>query len=200
VPADREASEEEPMLQRITHSECIYAPGDGELVKELFVALGFAVTKVEPYPYIIAHVDPDVMDVMSNVIYASELTEMQQAFEKTLQATLASSQEFREATDNWENDFRDDPQRSVHFGFQYESRDSFQATIDRLREASGPGKPLEGRLLVTGVYFPGDDGSITDTMAQGFVWTDVMASGILTFGQHLELQWHIEPSVVPTPA
>jgi hypothetical protein len=27
-----------------------------------------------------------------------------------------------------------------------------------------------------------------------------MASGILTFGQHLELQWHIEPSVVPTPA
>ena len=68
------------MLQRITHSECIYAPGDGELVKELFVALGFAVTKVEPYPYIIAHVDPDVMDVMSNVIYASELTEMQQAF------------------------------------------------------------------------------------------------------------------------
>jgi hypothetical protein len=37
-------------------------------------------------------------------------------------------------------------------------------------------------------------------MAQAFVWTDVMASGILTFGQHLELQWHIAPSVVPTPA
>ena len=53
---------------------------------------------------------------------------------------------------------------------------------------------------MTGVYFPGDEGSITETMAQGFVWTDVMASGILTFGQHLELQWHIEPSVVPTPA
>ena len=79
------------MTQRITHSECIYAPGDGDLVKELFIALGFAVTKVEPYPYIVAHVDPDVMDVMSNVIYASELTEMQQQFEKTLQATLAAS-------------------------------------------------------------------------------------------------------------
>ncbi len=79
------------MSQRITHSECIYAPGDGDLVKELFIALGFAVTKVDPHPYIIAHVDPDVMDVMSNVIYASELTEMQKQFEKTLQATLASS-------------------------------------------------------------------------------------------------------------
>ena len=187
------------MSQRITHSECIYAPGDGDLVKELFVALGFAVTKVEPYPYIIAHVDPDVMDVMSNVIYASELTEMQQQFEKTLQETLAGSAEFREATDNWEKDFRDDRSgRSTSASSM--PRESFQATIDRLREASGPGKPLEGRLLVTGVYFPGDEGSITETMAQGFVWTYVMASGILTFGQHLELQWHIEPSVVPTPA
>jgi len=27
-----------------------------------------------------------------------------------------------------------------------------------------------------------------------------MASGILTFGQHLELQWHIQADVVPTPA
>jgi hypothetical protein len=188
------------MLQRITHSECIYAPGDGDLVKALFVALGFAVKNAEGHPYIIAHVDPDVLDVMSNVIYASELTPTQRAFEKTLQETLASSKEFRQATENWEKDFRDDPQRSVHFGFQYESRESFQATVDRLREASGPGKPLEGRLLVTGVYFPGDDLSITETMAQAFVWTDVMASGILTFGQHLELQWHIEPSVVPTSA
>jgi hypothetical protein len=188
------------MLQRITHSECIYAPGEADLVKELLVALGFAVTHVPPSPYILGHVDPDVLDLMSNVIYASELTEMQQTFEKTLQATLASTQEFRDATDDWEKDFRDDPQRSVHFGVQYESRDSFQATIDRLRAASGPGKALEGRLLVTGVYFPGDEGSITDTMAQAFVWTDVMASGILTFGQHLELQWHIAQSALRTPA
>jgi hypothetical protein len=187
-------------VQRITHSECIYAPGDGDLVKALFVALGFAVKNAKGHPYIIAHVDPDVPDVMSNVIYASESTPMQQAFEKTLQETLASSKEFRQATDDWEKDFRDDPQRSVHFGVQYESRESFQATVDRLREESGAGKPLEGRLLVTGVYFPGDDLSITETMAQAFVWTDVMASGILTFGQHLELQWHIETSVVPTPA
>lgn len=183
------------MHQQITHSECIYAPGDGDLVKQLFTALGFAVTKVEPHPYIIAHVNPDVLDVMSNVIYASELTPTQQTFEKTLQATLASSDEFRQAAENWERDFRDDPQRSVHFGFQYESKDSFTATLQRLRDVSAPGQPLDGRVLVTGVYFPGDEGSITDTMAQGFVWTDLMASGILTFGQHLELQWHIEPVV-----
>jgi hypothetical protein len=28
-------------------------------------------------------------------------------------------------------------------------------------------------------------------MAQAFVWTDVMASGLLTIGQHIELQWHL---------
>jgi hypothetical protein len=183
-------------MQQITHSECVYAPGDGELVKTLFTTLGFTVTKVDPHPYIIAHVQPDVKDVMSNCFYASELTATQQAFEKTLQEQLASSPDFRAATDEWENDFRTDPQRSVHFGVAYDSREDFEATIGRLRDASAPGQPLEDRVVVTGVYFPGDDGSITDTMAQGFLWTNLMASGILTFGQHIELQWHIKPFVL----
>lgn len=179
-------------MQQITHSECIYAPGEGDLVKELFVALGFGVTKVDPYPYIIAHVNPAVQDVMGNCIYASEVTPVQQAFEKTLRDTLAGSPELQEAAQAWEEDFRNDPQRSVHFGFKYDTREDFEATIERLRAIGAPGAPLEGRVLVTGVYFPGDPGSITDTMAQGFAWTDLFASGILTFGQHLELQWHIE--------
>lgn len=183
-------------MQQITHSECIYAPGDGELVKQLFQAMGFTVTKVEPHPYIIAHVNPDVKDVNNNVLYASELTPTQQAFEKTLRETLASSEEFRTAAEEWENDFRGDPQRSVHFGFRYEDREAFEAAIERVKAVSAPGQPLEGRVQVTGVYFPGDPGSITDVMAQGFLWTDVFASGILTFGQHIEFQWHIKDMVL----
>ena len=183
-------------MQQITHSECIYAPGEGELVKTLLTTLGFAVTKVDPHPYIIAHVQPALKDVMSNCIYASELTPTQQAFEKTLRETLATSEDFRSAAEEWETDFRNDPQRSVHFGFCYDTREEFEATIDRVRKASAPGQPLENRVLVTGVYFPGDPGSITDTMAQAFLWTDVFASGILTFGQHLELQWHIKSFVL----
>jgi hypothetical protein len=179
-------------MQEITHSECIFAPGDEDLVKELFTTLGFAVTKVDPYPYVIAHVNPDVKDPMANVLYASEMTPTQQVFEKTLRTTLEANPEFKTAAHNWEQDFRDDPQRSVHFGFKYDSREEFEAVIERLREAGQPGRPLAGRVVVTGVYFPGDQGSITDTMAQGFVWTDVMASGILAFGQHLEMQWHIK--------
>jgi hypothetical protein len=183
-------------MQQITHSECIYAPGDGDKVKLLFETLGFTLTKVDPHPYIIAHVNPDVKDVNNNVFYASELTPTQQAFEKTLREQLASSDEFRAAAEEWENDFRNDPQRSVHFGFKYETREELAAAIERLREVSAPGQPLEGRVQVTGVYFPGDEGSITDVMAQAFLWTDLLASGILTFGQHIEMQWHIKPMVL----
>lgn len=183
-------------MQQITHSECIYAPGEGELVKKLLTTLGFAVTKVDPHPYIVAHVNPGVKDLMNNCIYASELTPTQQAFEETLRAQLASSDPFRAAAARWEADFRTDPQRSVHFGVRYDSREEFESTIERVRQAGGPGQPLEHRVLVTGVYFPGDPGSITDDMAQAFVWTDLFASGILTFGQHLELQWHVRDSVL----
>ena len=50
---------------------------------------------------------------------------------------------------------------------------------------------LDGRVTVSGVFFPGDPGAYTDRMAQAFVWTDVIASGLLTIGQHVELQWHL---------
>lgn len=132
---------------------------------------------------------------MSNVIYASESPPAQQAFERTLRDQLASSPRLRAAADAWRDAFHTDPQRSVHFGFRYETRGEFEAAIGRLRAASGPGGPLEHRLVVTAVYFPGDPGSITDTMAQGFVWTDLFASGLLLFGQHIEMQWHVGSQV-----
>ncbi len=53
------------------------------------------------------------------------------------------------------------------------------------------GNALAGRVSVSGVFRPGDPGSYTDTMAQAFVRTDVIASGLLTFGQHIELQWQV---------
>lgn len=183
-------------MQELTHNECIYAPGDADAVKAFFGALGLSLTNVAPHPYIIAHVNPSQKDVIGNVLYASELTPLQQAFEQTLKDALARSEDLRVAAEDWERDFREDPQRSVHFGLRYDTQAAFEEALGRLREVGGPGGALEGRVLVTGVYYPGDPGSLTDVMAQGFVWTDVLASGILTFGQHIELQWHIKPMVL----
>jgi hypothetical protein len=28
-------------------------------------------------------------------------------------------------------------------------------------------------------------------MIQAFVWTDVVAAGLLSLGQHIEVQWHL---------
>ncbi len=28
-------------------------------------------------------------------------------------------------------------------------------------------------------------------MVQMFIWTDIVASGLLTLGQHIEVQWHL---------
>lgn len=44
---------------------------------------------------------------------------------------------------------------------------------------------------VAAVFGPGDPGAVVDTMVQAFVWTDVIASGLLTIGQHIELQWQL---------
>jgi len=56
---------------------------------------------------------------------------------------------------------------------------------------------LAGRVAVAGVFRPGDPSAVTDTMIQAFVWTDVVAAGLLTLGQHIELQWHVPaPSAV----
>lgn len=182
-------------MQQVTHVECVYNRTDKQLVQELFSLLGFTVSTPRSSPYMLAHVQPGVRDAMSNVIYASESTPAQQAFESALREQLASSSPLRVAADGWRKAFHADPQRSVHFGFRYESKDEFEAAISRLRAASEPCGPLEHRLSVTAVYCPGDPGSITDTMAQGFVWTDLLASGLLLFGQHIEMQWHVESQV-----
>ena len=39
-----------------------------------------------------------------------------------------------------------------------------------------------------GFFRPGDPGSYTDFIMQSFIKTDVAASGLITFGQHIELQ------------
>ncbi|GAA4996865.1 hypothetical protein GCM10023205_82660 [Yinghuangia aomiensis] len=59
-------------------------------------------------------------------------------------------------------------------------------------EAAGKDDPeLAGRISVSGIYRPEDPHAVTDTMMQVFVHTDVLACGLVTLGQHIELQWHV---------
>jgi hypothetical protein len=84
----------------------------------------------------------------------------------------------------------DEPQRTFHFGIRFYSRDDFEAALDRIRGATAE-DDLSGRVALSGVYYPDEPGAYAPNMIQAFVKTDVVASGLLAFGQHIELQWHI---------
>ena len=97
----------------------------------------------------------------------------------------------QEAADAYLARLRREPQRSFHFGIRCENRAAWDARLDAIRDAADNDPALKGRVALSGVYFPGDPGAFTQRMAQAFVWTDVIASGLLTIGQHIELQWHL---------
>ncbi len=48
--------------------------------------------------------------------------------------------------------------------------------------AGADGGDLAGRVRVAGVFRPGDPGAVAETMVQAFVWTDIVAAGLLTLG------------------
>ena len=83
-----------------------------------------------------------------------------------------------------------EPQRSFHFGIRLFDREDFDATIDRIRAAEAD-PDLAGRVALIGVYHPDEPGAYAKGMIQAFVRTDVVAAGVLAFGQHVELQWHL---------
>ena len=86
-----------------------------------------------------------------------------------------------------------EPQRSFHFGIRFHSRDDFDATLDRVRAADDDPE-LAGRVALSGVFHPDEPGAAAPNMIQAFVRTDVVAAGVLAFGQHVELQWHLPSS------
>ncbi len=184
-------------MRVISHTECVYAAGDADAAEELFGVLGFAVSRRPGSPFMVVHVEPDAQDPVTNCLYASEVTASQWAFELALRTQLDADPELQRTATGWEQAFKDEPQRSYHLGFRYDGRQDLEQTLERVRIAGGVGGSLAGRVQVTGVYFPGDQGSITDSMAQAFVWTDIVASGLLAFGQHLELQWHLDATTDP---
>jgi len=83
------------------------------------------------------------------------------------------------------------PQRSFHFGFRVPDERARQELVDRVRAASESG-PLAGRVAPAVVFKPDDPGALAPNMIQSFIWTDVVASGLLTLGQFIEVQLHLD--------
>lgn len=171
------------MARTITHVEFLYGAGERELAKEVFTVLGCRV-RDQGGAFFTAFVEPSENDSANNVFYASEATDEQQEFERRLRATAG------DASTAFAHARRAIPQRAFHCGFRVPDEAALDALLERVRTAAASG-PLAGRIDVAGVYRPGQPGAIAPNMVQAFIWTDVIATGLLTLGQIIEAQWHL---------
>ncbi len=176
---------------RLNHIEMVYRPGERALAGRVFEVLGMRVLD-RGGTWMTALVDPEIADGANNACYASEVTPEQWALEQSLAAAIADDPdgEVGGVARAYLDRLHADPQHSFHFGIRFHSRDDFDVTLDRVRAADDDSE-LAGRVTLSGVFHPDDPGAYATTMIQAFVRTDVVAAGLLAFGQHVELQWHL---------
>jgi hypothetical protein len=172
----------------LNHVELVYRPGERALAARVFELLG-----CRPHDtggtFLTSFVEPTEGDFCNNAVYCSEVTPEQWQLECALSDALDSDGAVADAARVYLDRLRDEPQRSTHFGIRIPDRERYDAIIAGLRDAGEHDPELKGRVRVSAVFAPGDPGSLTDIMIQAFVHTDVVAAGLLTLGQHFELQY-----------
>lgn len=181
---------EVPLFRRLNHVELVYAPGERRLAARVFELLGCRVED-RGGPFLTAYVEPGENDIANNVMYASEATPEQWAFEQALSGALRQTGTLGDAARAYQGRLRVEPQRSCHFGIRFSSHETYEAALGKIRRAGEDDPDLKGRVALSGVFRPGDPGAYSKIMIQAFVRTDVIASGMLSLGQHIELQWQL---------
>jgi hypothetical protein len=177
-------------VRRLNHVEMVYRPGERELAGRVFEVLGLRVLD-RGGTWFTALVDPEVADFSNNACYASEVTPEQWALEQSLADAIAdSNDEVGSTARGYLERLRTEPQRSFHFGIRFHERDDFDAALERVR-AVDDDPELKGRVSLVRVFHPDEPSAAAPNMIQAFVQTDVVAAGVLAFGQHIELQWHL---------
>lgn len=173
----------ETAAHALNHVELVYRPMERDLAKRVFEILGCRPVD-RGGTWFTSFIATDGADWSNNVLYASEVTPEQWAFEQA----MAPGAPVRAA---YLDRLHREPQRSCHFGIRLADEATFDATCARVRQAGLDGGDLAGRIRLAGVFRPGDPGAVAETMVQAFVWTDIVAVGLLTLGQHIELQWQL---------
>jgi hypothetical protein len=182
----------------LNHVEMVYRPGERPLAVKVLEVLGFAVHD-DGGEFLAASADPSAPDIVDNTCYLSQATPQQWAFEQSLSEALQSGALGRTHAAYHEL-LRREPQRALHFGVHLSTLEDLEATVERVRNIEQVAPELKGRLSLSGTYYPGGPGSLAPNIVQAFFYTDVMASGLLTIGQHFELQWYSDQPPALAPA
>lgn len=176
------------MARMLNHVEMVYRPGDRQIVGRLFELLGCGVVDTGG-PFLIVHVDPENQDptMLDNCLYASEMTPAQLRLEDALAQALEAESALSEGHAGYTDHNTSRPQFTTHFGLAM-SVAELDAALARIEEAQVADPEVGKRVSISGVYRPGDAGSLTPTLVQAFVQTDLCAAGLVTLGQRFELQ------------
>ena len=175
----------------LNHLETVYRPGEMDLARRSFEALGCSVKAGGEF--LTVSVDPGKPDGIDTVIYASKVTREQWAFECALADAVQAGGALGESWHAYADKLVAVPQRSFHFGIRFASTAEWEDTVEAVRRAGDEDPELAGRIGVAGMFRPGDPGSVSDKVAQAFVSVDTFAAGLLTFPQHIELQHWLVP-------
>jgi len=176
--------------RRLNHVEFAHRPGEGGLAILLFEALGCSCEVIDTPDYgayIVVSLDGSPHG--ENDMFASEAEPEQLALEDALSKLIANSSEtLSPLAANFRNLQREKAFRAPHIGLRVPSVAAYDRVTARLDElASGK---LSGRLeLGFGMERTAEEARETHTpVKQVWIWTDVISTGVLTFGQQIELQ------------
>ena len=174
----------------VNHLATFYQPGEQHLAVKVYQALGCRVSDTTFGPGnegLVIHVEPDQEDLVNNVIYAAEVTPVQWQFEQELRGALGEREALARAFATYGAQRENQPESVTHFGLRYASFAKLEQALKQLEEDLDP--ELHGRLKVAQVcHLPAGTSFLTEDVISAFVVTDVIAAGLLTLGQTIELQ------------
>jgi hypothetical protein len=167
----------------LNHVELLHAPGEQALAYEVFELLGCRLRMLTDDIHMAGVIEPASADHLNNALYVSEATAPQWNLEQALRRSLRDDADLAEVAERYTHGLHERPQDSAHFGIVCTDHDAWEARVEVLRNVPETHPHLARRLVLTGLF------PLSPRLHQAFVWTDVFAAGVITFGQHIELQW-----------
>ena len=212
-------------MERTTlgHLALHYAEGDEALARRLLTLLGCTLVDNGPNPghdgFCTVLLDADSATHADNMMFLSRLSPAQVALEDAIREQLGiGTADQAEPVTAFALLKERTPELAAHIGIRFGSLEALEQTLVALEDESGPGGSLHGRVELTkyrpqpgadadvdariaaSPAFTGDEkGSYGDHWIQCFVKTDLFASGILAFGQTIELDYVFEPFFAAPP-
>jgi hypothetical protein len=171
--------------QKLNHVEFVHRPGERALVRALFDLLGFDTQETHDGRYVmgIIHAGNTGAD---NFIAGREVRCEQWAFDQQLSCAL-KQEPLASSLARYRKMLLEKPQDGMHFGIHFDTAAQWEQAVARIEAVERKAPELRGRVRLERAFRPGDPDH-EFSLRQAFVWTDVISTGSLAFGQQIELQ------------